>query len=56
MKIVVDKDGNLLASAKVAEGADLDITLPEVSGKTFKGYSLSTKDIKSDMVLVAIYE
>ena len=54
--IVVDKDGNLLASAKVAEGADLDITLPEVSGKTFKGYSLSAKDIKSDMVLVAIYE
>ena len=54
--IVVDEAGHFITSVEVAEGADLNITLPEVSGKTFAGYSMSEKNICADLVIVAIYK
>ena len=54
--VIVDASGNVLGSEEVQEGADLTFTAPEITGKTFVSYSLSSKNISSDMVLVAIYE
>ena len=54
--IIVDEAGNFLTSASVKEGEDLNIEAPVVAGKTFKGYSLSTLNIRSNMILVAKYE
>ena len=54
--IVVDEAGKFITSVEVAEGTDLNISLPEVSGKTFASYSLSDKNICANMVIVAIYK
>ncbi len=53
---IVDENGNFIASQIVNDGADLNITLPNVAGKTFVGYSNPYKNITSDIVLVAYYK
>lgn len=53
----VDKDGNEIASQKVAYGQDanMDIEIPEVEGYKFKGFSNDGKNIKEDTTIILEY-